>query len=144
MLVYPPRDEVGETLGPPPGARGTGNRLLADWLAGRSVPRASRTFAGGGTRPTSGLPKANWRRYDDLVRLASDRGVQVNFDLGPRPVTCTAVWAATPCDRGRLAPVRGRGGGALLGAYTPPPGEQKDPPPRREPDPLPASAFFPQ
>jgi hypothetical protein len=96
------------------------------------------SFSGSGEADPAAYPRANWKRYDDFVRLAYDRGVQVNFDVaGPAP-----DWASTGLG-GYANPAAGdfgqfvaAVGARYTGSYTPPPSNQNPPPPP-PPNPLP-------
>ena len=57
------------------------------------------SFGSGGDADPTGYPSASWRRYDDLVRLAAERGIEVNFNVsGPAPDWATQA-APTPDQR---------------------------------------------
>ena len=142
MLVYPPRDEVGKTLDILQGLGVDRVRVTVYWrlVAPDAASESKPSFAGGGPADPAAYPKANWRRYDDLVRLAYDRGIQVNFDVaGPAP-----DWASTGMggyanpSADDFGPFAAAVAARYTGAYTPPPGEQNPPPPPpRNPNPLP-------
>jgi hypothetical protein len=142
MLVYPPRAEVGKTLDTLQGLGVDRVRVTVYWrlVAPNAGSQSKPTFSGGGATDPAAYPKENWRRYDDFVRLAYDRGIQVNFDVaGPAP-----DWASTGLG-GYANPSAGEFGqfvsavaARYTGTYTPPPGEQNPPPPPpRNPNPLP-------
>jgi hypothetical protein len=117
-------------------------RVTVYWRLVAPSPESQRkpSFSGNGEADPAAYPRANWKRYDDLVRLAYDRGVQVNFDVaGPAP-----DWASTglggyanpsPSDFGLFVwAVASR----YTGGYTPPPNNQNPPPPPpKNPNPLP-------
>jgi hypothetical protein len=142
LLVYPSRAEVGRTLDTLQGLGVDRVRVTVYWrlVAPDAASERKPAFSGGGEADPAAYPRANWKRYDDLVRLAYDRGVQVNFELaGPAP-----DWASSglggyanpsPGDFGLFAwAVAAR----YTGAYTPPPGNQNPPPPPpKNPNPLP-------
>ena len=93
MLVYPSLSEVGKTLDILQGLGVDRVRVTVYWrlVAPDATSQSKPSFSGGGAGDPAAYPKANWKRYDDFVRLAYDRGIQVNFDVaGPAP-----DWAST-------------------------------------------------
>jgi hypothetical protein len=141
-LVYPPRAEVGRTLDTLQGLGVDRIRVTVYWrlVAPDAGSERKPAFSGGGAGDPAAYPAANWKRYDDLVRLAYDRGIQVNFDVaGPAP-----DWASTGLG-GYANPSADEFGSfatavaaRYTGAYTPPPGSQNPPPPPPpNPNPLP-------
>src|SRR3954470_11080318 len=81
-------------------------------------------------------PAANWERYDRLVRLATARGLGVNFDLtGPAPLWATgkpersdieATYEPSAAEFGAFATAVAK---RYSGSYTPPPPPAGAPPP---------------
>ncbi len=141
MLVYPSRAEVGHTLDTLQALGVDRIRVTVYWrlVAPNADSQSHPAFAGGEGDPNS-YPKANWKRYDDLVRLAYDRGIGVNFDVaGPAP-----DWASSGLG-GYANPSAGDFGAFVqavgaryTGAFTPPPDQQNaPPPPPKNPNPLP-------
>jgi hypothetical protein len=142
MLVYPPRSQVAKTLDTLQSLGVDRIRVTVYWrlVAPDAAAERKPAFPGGGAADPAAYPGANWERYDDLVRLAYDRGIQVNFDVaGPAP-----DWASTGMG-GYANPSADEFGSfasavaaRYTGAYTPPPGNQNPPPPPpANPNPLP-------
>jgi hypothetical protein len=138
-LLYPARAGVGRTLDMLQALGVDRLRVTVYWRLVAPSASADRkpNFSAG---DPAAYPRANWRRYDDLVRLAYDRGIGVNFDVaGPAP-----DWASTGSG-GFANPSAGEFGqfvhavaARYTGSYTPPPGNQNPPPPPpSNPAPLP-------
>src|SRR4051794_41199595 len=82
-------------------------------------------------------PRANWERYDRLVRLASAPGVGINFDLtGPAPLWATgkpersdieATYEPSAAEVGAVVTAVAQ---RYSGEDTPPPPPARAPPPR--------------
>ena len=142
MLVYPTRAEVGKTLDILQGLGVDRVRVTVYWRLVAPDAQSSRkpSFSGGGAADPAAYPKANWKRYDDLVRLAYDRGIAVNFDVaGPAPDWASSGLGgyANP-SASEFGPFAAAVAARYTGTYTPPPGEQNPPPPPpRNPSPLP-------
>jgi hypothetical protein len=141
-LVYPPRPAVGRTLDTLQALGVDRVRVSIYWRLVAPSPESESKpgFAGSGPADPAAYPRANWRRYDDLLRLAYDRGIQVNFNVGlPAP-----DWASSG-NAGFADPSAGDFGQfaravatRYSGTYAPPPGEQNPPPPPPpNPNPLP-------
>jgi hypothetical protein len=133
MLVYPSGAEVGKTLNTLQGLGVDRVRVTVYWrlVAPDAQSERKPSFPDGGAADPAAYPRANWKRYDDFVRLAYDRGIQVNFDVaGPAPDWASTGFGgyANPSadDFGQFASaVAAR----YTGTYTPPPGNQNPPPP---------------
>jgi hypothetical protein len=143
LLVYPPRAAVGKTLDTLQALGVDRIRVTIYWrlVAPDAESERKPAFSGNGEADPAAYPKANWKRYDDVLRLAYDRGIQVNFDVaGPAP-----DWASTG-QGGYANPNAGDFGlftaavaTRYTGSYTPPPGQQNPaPPPPKNPAPLPS------
>jgi hypothetical protein len=146
-LVYPPRAEVGRTLDTLQALGVDRVRVSVYWrlVAPNATSNNRPNFSGGGQADPAAYPRQNWKRYDDLVRLAYDRGILVNFNVGgPAP-----DWASG--GKGGIvnpsAPDFGLFTWAVAtrysGSYQPPPGQQNPPPPPPpNPNPLPVDIQF--
>jgi hypothetical protein len=146
-LVYPSRDQVGRTLDTLQTLGVDRVRVSVYWrLVAPSAGSEQRpTFGGNGQADPAAYPRQNWKRYDDLVRLAYDRGIRVNFNVvGPAP-----DWASAG-HGGTVNPSAGDFGLFVWavatrynGSYQPPPGNQNPPPPPPpNPNPLPVEIQF--
>jgi hypothetical protein len=146
-LVYPSRAEVGRTLDKLQSLGVDRARVSVYWRLVAPSPEAERRpqFGGGGATDPAAYPRDHWKRYDDLVRLAYDRGIQLNFNIGgPAP-----DWASGG-KGGILNPSAGEFGQFVAavatrysGSYEPPPGNQNPPPPPPpNPNPLPVGIQF--
>jgi hypothetical protein len=146
-LVYPPRAEVGRTLDTLQALGVDRVRVSVYWRLVAPSPDSDQQprFGGDGQGDPAAYPRANWKRYDDLVRLAYDRGIRVNFNVvGPAP-----NWASDG-NEGVDNPSAGDFGlftwavaTRYSGTYKPPPGNQNPPPPTPpNPNPLPLPIQF--
>ncbi|MDQ6915450.1 MAG: hypothetical protein M3155_06520 [Actinomycetota bacterium] len=146
MLVYPPIATVSRTLDTLQELGVDRIRVSVYWRLVAPSPTADHkpSFAAG---DPAAYAKENWRRYDDLVRAAYERGIQVNFDVqGPAP-----RWASQPAppsnvdldgayqpDPGEFAQFAHAVGARYTGSYVPPADNQNPPPPPpKNPNPLP-------
>lgn len=143
-LVYPPRAEVGRTLDKLQGLGVDRIRVSVYWRLVAPSPGAERKPNFDASEPAA-YSRQDWRRYDDLVRLAYARGILVNFNIGgPAP-----DWASGG-KGGIVNPSAGEFGQFVAavakrysGTYMPPPGNQNPPPPPPpNPNPLPVSIQF--
>ena len=146
-LVYPPRAQVARTLDTLQALGVDRVRVSVYWRLIAPSPDSNQrpAFGGGGQADPAAYPRENWKRYDDLVRLAYDRGIRLNFNIGgPAP-----EWASG----GRGGTVNPSAGDFGLfvwavatrysGSYQPPPDQQNPPPPPpRNPNPLPVEVQF--
>jgi hypothetical protein len=151
LLVYPPIAQVGQTLDTLQGLGVDRVRVSVYWRLVAPSPGASRRPSFDASDP-SAYPAANWRRYDDLLRAAYARGLQVDFDItGPAP-----RWASQPAPDGNNqldgayepdAADFGKFAHAVAlrysGSYAPPARKQNPPPPPPpNPNPLPVPITF--
>jgi hypothetical protein len=142
LLVYPPSAQVARTLDTLQSLGVDRIRVTVYWrlVAPDAESERKPAFPGGGATDPAAYPRANWKRYDDLVRLAYDRGIQVNFDVaGPAPDWASSGMGgyANP-SAGEFGPFAWAVAARYTGAYTPPPGNQNPPPPApSNPSPLP-------
>ncbi|MDQ4040462.1 MAG: hypothetical protein M3141_01775 [Actinomycetota bacterium] len=141
-LVYPARAQVARTLDTLQALGVDRVRVSVYWRLVAPNPESERRpdFSGGGQADPAAYPRQNWKRYDDLVRLAHDRGIQINFNIGgPAPDWASGgkggIVNPSPGDFGLFTwAVATR----YSGTYEPPPGQQNPPPPPpRNPNPLP-------
>jgi hypothetical protein len=146
-LVYPSRAEVGRNLDVLQSIGVDRVRVSVYWrlVAPNAQSERRPQFSGGGQNDPAAYPRENWKRYDDLVRLAYDRGIQINFNVGgPAP-----DWASGG-KGGIVNPSAGDFGQFVWavatrynGSYEPPPGNQNPPPPPPpNPNPLPVDIQF--
>jgi hypothetical protein len=146
-LLYPSRTVVGKTLDTLQALGVDRVRVSVSWrlVAPSGDSNTRPQFSGGGQADPAAYPRQNWKRYDDLVRLAYDRGIQINFNIGgPAP-----DWASGG-KGGIVNPSAGDFGlfawavaTRYSGTYTPPPGNQNPPPPPPpNPNPLPIDVQF--
>jgi hypothetical protein len=146
MLVYPPIATVGRTLDTLQGLGVDRIRVSVYWrlVAPNANSERRPSFSAGDPKD---YPKDNWKRYDDLVRAAYERGIGVDLAItGPAP-----KWASqTPPpsnadldgayqpDPGEYAQFVHAVGMRYSGTYVPPPDQQNPPPPpAKNPNPLP-------
>ncbi|HVE67950.1 MAG TPA: hypothetical protein VNB64_05150 [Solirubrobacteraceae bacterium] len=146
-LVYPSRAEVGRNLDTLQALGVDRVRVSVYWrlVAPSPASETRPSFGGAGPADPAAYPREHWRRYDDLVRLAYDRGIQVNFNIGgPAP-----DWASG--GKGGIVNPRAGDFGQFVaavatrytGSYEPPPGNQNPPPPPPpNPNPLPVEVQF--
>jgi hypothetical protein len=152
MLVYPSISVVGKTLDTLQSLGVERVRVTVYWRLVAPSPKSDQRPGGFNAADPSAYPKENWKRYDDLVRAAYDRGIQVNFDVGgPAP-----DWASQPppSSNADLTGVYQPNADEFsqffeavaqryTGSYTPPADQQNPPPPPpRNPDPLPLPVQF--
>ena len=146
-LVYPPRAQVARTLDTLQSLGVDRVRVSVYWrlVAPDADSNRRPSFGGGGQGDPAAYPRQHWKRYDDLVRLAYDRGIQINFNIGgPAP-----DWASQG-GKGIVNPSAADFGlftwavaTRYSGTYEPPPDNQNPPPPPpRNPNPLPVEVQF--
>ena len=146
-LVYPPRAEVGRTLDTLQALGVDRVRVSVYWrlIAPNASSERRPDFDGGGQGDPAAYPRQHWKRYDDLVRLAYDRGILINFNIGgPAPDWASGGKGGTV---NPSAPDFGQFTLAVAtrysGTYAPPPGQQNPPPPPPpNPNPLPVDVQF--
>jgi hypothetical protein len=149
LLVYPSISAVSHTLDTLQQLGVDRIRVSVYWRLVAPDPTSTRkpAFAGAGESDPASYPRDNWKRYDDLVRAAYARGIQVDFDVGgPAPrwasqspprsnVDLDGYYQPNPTDFGQFYQAVAQ---RYSGGYTPPPSEQNPPPPPPpNPNPLP-------
>ena len=149
LLVYPSISAVGHTLDTLQQLGVDRIRVSVYWrlVAPSPTSDSKPAFGGGGEGDPAAYPRANWKRYDDLVRAAYARGMQVDFDVGgPAPRWASQAPPASnadldgyyrpdPADFGQFFHAVAQ---RYNGAYTPAVSDQNPPPPPPpNPNPLP-------
>ena len=146
MLVYPPISTVSRTLDTLQEMGVDRVRVSVYWRLVAPSPTSDRRPSFDATDPAA-YAKENWKRYDDLVRAAYERGIGVDFDVqgpaprwasqAPPPSNADLDGAYQP-DPGEFAQFVHAVGVRYSGSYVPPPDKQNPPPPpARNPNPLP-------
>jgi hypothetical protein len=147
LLVYPPADEVGRTLDVLQALGVDRLRVSVYWRLVAPAATSNRRPASFDAADPAAYSREAWRRYDTLVRLAYDRGIQVNFDVtGPGPDWATGGHEGfaepSPAEFERFVRALGT---RFSGDYVPPPSNQNPPPPPPpNPNPLPVEIQFGQ
>jgi hypothetical protein len=143
-IVYPPAPEVARTLDTLQALGVDRIRVSVYWRLVAPGPESSTKPQFNAADPAA-YPRDNWRRYDDVVRLAYARGIHVNFNLtGPAPDWGSAggggiVFPSAPEFKLFATAVATR----YTGTYAPPPDNRNPPPPPpRNPNPLPVDVQF--
>lgn len=86
LLVYPPPTEVAGTLNTLQALGVDRIRVSIYWRLVAPNPTSTQRPSNFNAADPAAYPAINWRRYDDLLRLAYQRGIAVNFNLdGPAP-----------------------------------------------------------
>jgi hypothetical protein len=151
LLVYPPIASVSSTLDVLQSLGVDRIRVSVYWRLLAPSPDAEQRPSFDATDPAA-YSRDDWRRYDDLVRAAYARGIQVNFDVGgPAPRWASQPAPASNADlSGVYQPDAGQFGQFVQavarrysGSYAPPAAQRNAaPPPARSPNPLPLPVQF--